>query len=121
MQKTAQLSASYRKGANSSGIDLAAYVVSRVPATYAANLKVHEVLARALLDFNPRSLLDIGTGPGTASWAALANWPSLETITQCEQDQSFAWLATKLNLENDLLALKTATLLQKPEASLPHE
>ena len=119
VEKTARLSSSYRRGANSSTVDIAAYVVSRVPATYAANIKVHEEIARAFPNFTPRSLLDIGTGPGTASWAALVHWPSLETITQCEQDQSFAWLAAKLNLESNLPALEAATLLQKPEASLP--
>lgn len=119
VEKTARLSSSYRRGANSSTVDIAAYMVSRVPATYTANIKVHEEMARALPDFAPRSLLDIGTGPGTATWAALVHWPSLETITQCEQDQSFAWLAAKLNLESDLPALEAATLLQKPESSLP--
>lgn len=118
-EKTAQLSASYRKGANSSTIDLAAYVVSRVPATFAANMKVHEALAKALPDFAPRSLLDVGTGPGTACWVAVAQWPSLKSVIQCEQDQSFAWLAAKLNGESDLTALQNATLLQKSESGLP--
>jgi ribosomal protein RSM22 (predicted rRNA methylase) len=119
VEKTARLSACYRKGANSSTIDLAAYVVSRVPATFAANMKVHEALAKALPDFAPRSLIDIGTGPGTACWAAVSQWPSLESVIQCEQDQSFAWLATKLNVESDLHALQNAKLLQKSESSLP--
>ncbi len=116
--KTAQLSASYRKGANSSSIDLAAYVVSRVPATFAANVKVHEALAQAMLEFAPRSVLDIGAGPGTASWAALARWSSITSITQCEQDQSFAWLAAKLNAESGLDALHQTRLIQKSEAGL---
>jgi ribosomal protein RSM22 (predicted rRNA methylase) len=117
-EKTARLSASYRKGANSSSIDLAAYVVSRVPATFAANVKVHEALTLALPDFVPQSLLDIGAGPGTASWAAVDHWTSIKSITQCEQDQSFAWLAAKLNAESGLEALRQTTLIQKSEASL---
>jgi ribosomal protein RSM22 (predicted rRNA methylase) len=118
LEKTQRLSASYRKGANSSSVDLAAYVVSRVPATFAANVKVHEALAQALPDFAPRTLLDIGAGPGTASWAALARWSSITSITQCEQDQSFAWLAAKLNAESNLEALHQTKLIQKSEAGL---
>jgi ribosomal protein RSM22 (predicted rRNA methylase) len=118
VEKTARLSSSYRKGANSSSVDLAAYAVSRLPATFAANVKVHEALAEVLPDFAPLSLLDMGAGPGTASWAALACWPSITSITQCEQDQSFAWLAAKLNAESDLDALRQTKLIKKSEAGL---
>ncbi len=118
VEKTARLSSSYRKGANSSTVDLAAYVVSRVPATFAANVRVLEAVARAMPDFTPHSLLDMGAGPGTASWTALQRWESLSSITQCEQDQSFAWLAAKLNAESRLDVLQQTTLLQKPEAGL---
>lgn len=118
VEKTARLSSSYRKGANSSTVDLAAYVVSRVPATFAANLKVHEALAQVLPEFAPLSLLDIGAGPGTASWSALQRWNSIASITQCEQDQSFAWLAAKLNAESGLARLEQSSLLQKSEAAL---
>jgi ribosomal protein RSM22 (predicted rRNA methylase) len=119
VEKTAKLSASYRKGANSSAVDLSAYVVSRVPATFAANVKVLAALTQAMPDFSPHSLLDIGTGPGTASWAALAQWPELQKIIQCEQDQTFAWAAAKLNAESGIPALQQAKLLQKAEAALP--
>jgi ribosomal protein RSM22 (predicted rRNA methylase) len=34
--------------------------------------------------WRPRSLLDIGAGPGVATWAALERWPSLETATLVE-------------------------------------
>ena len=93
-------------------------MVSRVPATFAANVRVLEAVARAMPGFAPRSLLDIGAGPGTASWAALARWSGIHSITQCEQDQSFAWLAAKLNAESGIEFLQNTTLLQKPEAGL---
>ena len=35
-------------------------------------------------DWQPRSLLDVGAGPGVASWAARKVWPSLEELTLVE-------------------------------------
>jgi ribosomal protein RSM22 (predicted rRNA methylase) len=119
--KAASLSDSYRKGANSSTVDLAAYIAARVPATYAANVKVHDALAAARLKFEPQSMLDVGTGPGTACWAALRQWPKIQSIVQCEQDPSFAGLAAKLNAESGLDALQRSIVIQKSEMDLPQD
>ena len=35
-------------------------------------------------DWRPRSLLDVGAGPGVAAWAALEVWPSLTELTLIE-------------------------------------
>ena len=35
-------------------------------------------------DWRPRSLLDVGAGPGVAAWAAREEWPSLEELTLVE-------------------------------------
>jgi ribosomal protein RSM22 (predicted rRNA methylase) len=35
-------------------------------------------------EWRPRSLLDVGAGPGVATWAALEQWPSLEEPTLVE-------------------------------------
>ena len=35
-------------------------------------------------DWRPRSLLDVGAGPGVAAWAAREAWPSLEQLTLVE-------------------------------------
>ena len=117
-EATAALSRAYRAGGSSSGLDLAAYMVSRVPATYAANRRVQAALAEAWPEFSPRSLLDIGTGPGTASWAAYAQWPSLLSITQCEQDPRFATLALDLNVGSGLVPLQAAKVLRSSEIAL---
>ena len=37
-------------------------------------------------DWKPRSLLDVGAGPGVAAWAAVAAWPSLEHVTLVEAE-----------------------------------
>jgi len=61
-----------------SDLDALAYAMVRMPATYAA---VRACLTQTtdLLpsDFAPESILDIGAGPGTATWASLETWPTL--------------------------------------------
>jgi ribosomal protein RSM22 (predicted rRNA methylase) len=44
-------------------------------------------------DFQPRSLLDLGAGPGTATLAALAIWPSLTALTLVEPNPHMRALA----------------------------
>jgi ribosomal protein RSM22 (predicted rRNA methylase) len=114
-----QLSAAYRKGDTSSHVNLAAYVATRVPATYEANVYVQQALAAALPGFAPRSLLDVGAGPGVASWAVVNAWGSIEKITQCEQDKNFAGLAAGLNAGSGVNALSQAEIILKSEATLP--
>lgn len=66
--------------------DLAAraYVVTRLPATFAAvSAAMQEVVARRP-DFAPATLLDVGSGPGTALWAAAETWPTLRQAALLE-------------------------------------
>nr|MCU0248333.1 small ribosomal subunit Rsm22 family protein [Bryobacter sp.] len=63
----------------------AAYLATRLPATYAAAHRVfHELADHAA----PASLLDLGAGCGAASLAARAVWPNLSTLTLIEHDRS---------------------------------
>jgi Mitochondrial small ribosomal subunit Rsm22 len=48
----------------------AAYGLVRLPACFAVASRVLHELSTRLPGFSPRSLLDFGAGPGTASWAA---------------------------------------------------
>ncbi len=77
---SARLTADYRAGRGTrlpSPVDVAAYAIARMPATYAAcTHALAEASARA--DVMPRSILDIGAGPGTATWAASEAFPSVE-------------------------------------------
>jgi ribosomal protein RSM22 (predicted rRNA methylase) len=115
------LSTAYRHGKTSSSVSLVAYVTTRLAATYAANQGVLAALQMAMPNFVPQSLLDIGTGPGTASWAAVAHWPDLLGITQCEQAQPFHDLAHTLNAQSGLEALERARLLRMSESALPDD
>lgn len=64
---------------------VAAYLVSRFPATYAA---VSGALGQ-LGDWAPSSLLDLGAGAGAASLAAQQRFPSVTTMAAVEADGEF--------------------------------
>ena len=98
-QGSAALSATYRAGGSSKGIDLAAYLVARLPATHAAVSRVLGEAAAARPDFSPRSVLDAGSGPGTAAWAAVEAWPGLARVTFLDNAPDFLKLAMALAAE----------------------
>ena len=50
--------------------DALAYALARMPATYAAVAAGLNALSEIKPDFAPATLLDVGAGPGTATWAA---------------------------------------------------
>lgn len=94
--ETAALSATYRAGGGSRSIDLGAYLVARLPATYAAVSRVLGELSVRRPEFSPASVLDAGSGPGTASWAAAEIWPALAEVTFLDHSPEFLALACEL-------------------------
>jgi ribosomal protein RSM22 (predicted rRNA methylase) len=95
-EKVVALRAAYEKGANSSSIDLAAYLVMRAPATFAAVSAALIEVVRLAPDFAPKSMCDIGAGPGTASFVASTHFTGLQRTTMIEADARFAALAKDL-------------------------
>ena len=95
-----KMSAAYRTGASSGGIinaaDALAYAVARMPATFAACAAVFARLAEAMPDFSPTSLRDVGAGPGTAAWAAQAQWPGIAATILLDRNPALRALAQKL-------------------------
>ncbi len=87
-----ELSEMYRKGQSSTFADLASYLTVRAPATFAAISDAICHTSAALPDFAPTSCLDIGCGPGTASWAALQQWPDITQLAL--RDTHAGFLAT---------------------------
>ena len=85
-----RLSAAYRGDerarAARTAAQVAAYLAYRAPATFAAAAAVFRQVARQRPGWEPRSLLDVGAGPGVAAWAALEAWPSFETVTLVEAE-----------------------------------
>jgi ribosomal protein RSM22 (predicted rRNA methylase) len=61
-----------------------AYLATRLPATYAAVRASLDALNEARPDFTPKTLLDVGAGPGTVLWATSALWPDLEQAVLLE-------------------------------------
>lgn len=61
----------------SSDLAARAYLATRLPATYAAVRDAMTRLSMARPAFQPTTLLDMGSGPGTALWAAADCWPDL--------------------------------------------
>ena len=83
-----RLSAAYRGAerarAARTPTEVAAYLAYRAPATFAAAAAAFRQVAAQRPDWAPRSLLDVGSGPGVAAWAALERWPSLADVTLVE-------------------------------------
>ena len=61
-----------------------AYLATRLPATYAAVRASLDALSDARPGFTPKSLLDVGAGPGTVHWATTDLWPDLEQAVLLE-------------------------------------
>lgn len=77
--------------------DVLAYAAYRMPATFAA---VYASLVEVHLrrpDWHPHTLLDVGSGPGTAMWATSEIWPELERVTLLERDESMIEFGKRLS------------------------
>ena len=111
----AAMSDAYREGRTarlSADERTAAYLVTRMPATYAA---AHAVLreVRARLGETPiESVLDVGAGTGAASLAAREWWGETVGITMIERDGAFTeaalqWLPGSRVMAEDLARVES--------------
>lgn len=97
----AALSSDYKTGKSSPLNDeekWLSYLITRMPATYAAILKVLQNIP-----FPVQHFLDLGSGPATASWAAFELFPSLQKITCVERSQNAIELGKKLSENHPFL------------------
>ncbi len=74
-----------------------AYLTTRMPATYAAISTCLTAIVAAQPDFHPRGILDVGAGPGTATWAASAIWDSLATARMIEASPAIRTVGERLS------------------------
>jgi ribosomal protein RSM22 (predicted rRNA methylase) len=99
-ERATLISRTYRDGGGSGAIrseaDALAYALARMPATYAAVTASLNGLRDIRPDFAPISLLDVGAGPGTATWAATEAFSSLNAVTLVDANSALRLLALDL-------------------------
>jgi ribosomal protein RSM22 (predicted rRNA methylase) len=90
----------------------AAYLVTRMPATYAASLAALREVAGSI-----GSVLDVGAGTGGASLAARGLFPGA-AITMIERDAAFAAAAQQFLPEARIIPANAVTMQSLPEHDL---
>jgi len=73
----------------------AAYLAVRLPATFAAAAAALAWSAECC-SLEPRTVLDLGSGPGSALWAAAQLFPTIEAATAFERDPRLIEIARRL-------------------------
>lgn len=106
--RAAAISQAYRSGKSSIAIrsetDALAYALARMPATYAAVIASLNALREVRQDFTPQSLLDVGAGPGTATWAAAQAFESMNDLNAIDANPALRSLALDLVHEESRLS-----------------
>jgi ribosomal protein RSM22 (predicted rRNA methylase) len=99
-ERAARISQTYREGGGSGAIrsetDALAYALARMPATYAAVVASLNAIREVRPDFAPKSLLDVGAGPGTATWATAEAFSSLRDFDLLDANDALRALALNL-------------------------
>src|SRR6266852_7226287 len=110
-ERASLISQTYRDGGGSAAIrseaDALAYALARMPATYAAVSASLNALREIRPDFAPTSLLDVGAGPATATWAAAEAFPSLTSFALLDANSALRALALDLGRDSTRLSKMT--------------
>lgn len=90
-----------------------AYVLSRMPATFAvASVVIQELRRRVSLE-KMRSFLDLGTGTGAMLWALLHSGFNLNHVTALDQDREMLEIAQALMRYHSYFSGQSVQWLQK--------
>ncbi|MFL5805803.1 MAG: small ribosomal subunit Rsm22 family protein, partial [Roseiflexaceae bacterium] len=84
------------------------YAALILPATYAQLRGAMAAAAARTPNWSPTTMLDLGSGPGTALWAATAQWPSLRELAAWEREPAAITLGRKLAAGSANPALRAA-------------
>jgi ribosomal protein RSM22 (predicted rRNA methylase) len=84
------------------------YAALILPATYAQLYGALSATAARIPHWAPTTMLDLGSGPGTALWAATAQWPTLRTLTAWERAPEFTALGRELARDSASAAVRGA-------------
>ncbi|HWY67032.1 MAG TPA: small ribosomal subunit Rsm22 family protein [Terriglobales bacterium] len=109
---SAELTAGYR-GARKGRPQLdrlhqAAYLISRLPATYAVVACVLREVRRRIPGLRIESMLDLGAGPGTAMWAAAELFMELSRIVLVEDMTEWIAIGKQLSKNSKLESIRSA-------------
>jgi ribosomal protein RSM22 (predicted rRNA methylase) len=96
-----------------------AYAATRLPATYAAVSSALGAVRQQRPGWQPRTVLDLGAGPGTGLWSAATVWPSLEHATAVEAEPEMIALGRRLAESATHPAVRAARWLQADVAATP--
>lgn len=72
------------------------YAALVLPATYAQLVGAFAATAARLPGWQPSTLLDLGSGPGTALWAASTQWPNIGAMYAYEREPALLSLGRTL-------------------------
>ena len=117
-QAAAQLSERYKAAdfsapAIASEAHRAAYLAVRMPATYAAIRRVFAEIKLRATGQEVAGLLDLGSGPGTALFAAAEQFPQLRQATLLESDAEWIALGKRLAEQSESLVVQQAQWLRQ--------
>lgn len=88
------------------------YAAIIFPAAYAQLSGAMMATKARIQNWQPTSMLDIGSGPGTALWSATEQWPTLQKVVAWEREPAFIDLGRQLAQASENAALRD-TLWQK--------
>jgi ribosomal protein RSM22 (predicted rRNA methylase) len=122
-KRSSSISTGYKQRENSASRllteqDALAYALARMPATYGASRRAMVHLKEAVPQFEPHSVLDVGCGPGTASFAASLVFPSTHSFVMQDRNGPFLDLARMLT--KAALPSKNVTISATDLQSSPH-
>ena len=86
----------------------AAYLAVRLPGTYAACRRVFAEIRRLAPQTPVASVLDLGSGPGTAVWAAAEVFPEASQATLLETEAGWVELGRRLTAQSSLPLARNA-------------
>ncbi|HWQ13203.1 MAG TPA: small ribosomal subunit Rsm22 family protein [Roseiflexaceae bacterium] len=88
--------------------DALGYVALVLPAAYAQLRGAMAATAARIPSWAPETMLDLGSGPGTALWAAAAQWPTLRHMVAWEREPAFIALGRDLAARSESAAVRAA-------------
>jgi ribosomal protein RSM22 (predicted rRNA methylase) len=84
------------------------YAALIMPATYAQLRGALAATAARIPAWAPTTMLDLGSGPGTALWAASAQWPTLHALSAYEREPALIALGRDLARASAVPAMRSA-------------